>query len=394
MVCKQVFSYPLFRIKNTNKLFCTIHEAAKEVGKLTVDKNYKHPAAFEKGFYRKKVKGLVFCKSSLFKEIEMVLNLDKETTSFIKNVPEKKSIPLNNLVKKVVNELMLFIEGIWDRSKIHVVIHSSGYDSRLISAIIRKLEEKNGSSWLGEVYFICYEPEVQYFRMIMEYEGWEEKNLRTVKEKYPPLDYYKEAVSFENVGKYCSDVYNNRFGSYCYTFLIRKELEKFGVSNKSIQLFSGLYVDELFKQTQDFVYFVVKKMYDPQFELGMYDIVLPFLSFGVVSVLRKHILYPLRKGAKDKVKIEMVKFLDSKLATFPNYRIAKGGYGSFDKLSEHTRKVLEKEFRKSWYFKEVNPESVFPFPDTVISKSRSFREYSKAAICEYLINGSGCSLRV
>ena len=60
----------------------------------------------------------------------------------------------------------------WQPSKFHFIYHSSGYDSRVISSIIRSLYLERGDDWLGKVVFATNKWEATPFREIMLREGW------------------------------------------------------------------------------------------------------------------------------------------------------------------------------------------------------------------------------
>lgn len=75
---------------------------------------------------------------------------------------------------QVFDALVEAVEDVWIPDEFHYVLHSAGYDSRLMSLAIRELYRRNGSGWLGEVLFVECFGEGPWFRQVMEVEGWGE----------------------------------------------------------------------------------------------------------------------------------------------------------------------------------------------------------------------------
>ena len=66
------------------------------------------------------------------------------------------------------------IAASWRPEAFHVIFHSSGYDSRIISAAIKQLMLKNGKDWLGQgVLFLSNRWEATPFYAIMQAQGWD-----------------------------------------------------------------------------------------------------------------------------------------------------------------------------------------------------------------------------
>lgn len=64
------------------------------------------------------------------------------------------------------------IAAVWQPEKIHFIYHSSGYDSRVISGLIRSLYQERGDDWLGTTFFITNKWENLAFIEIMARQGW------------------------------------------------------------------------------------------------------------------------------------------------------------------------------------------------------------------------------
>lgn len=98
-------------------------------------------------------------------------------------------------VPDLLSTISSVIERDWPSDLFHVVMHSSGFDSRLLSATIRSLYQKHGSSWLGNVLFVCTKWEGESFKDIMAFEGWEPRQYIVIDEDASPDDYYAWSIT-------------------------------------------------------------------------------------------------------------------------------------------------------------------------------------------------------
>lgn len=67
-------------------------------------------------------------------------------------------------------QLMEHLRKHWDASHPNLVLHSSGYDSRIISSCLAELRDEG--FFLGEVHFRCHDPEGPAFIELMKRQGW------------------------------------------------------------------------------------------------------------------------------------------------------------------------------------------------------------------------------
>ncbi|HPD11189.1 MAG TPA: hypothetical protein PLN56_09385 [Methanoregulaceae archaeon] len=95
----------------------------------------------------------------------------------------------------------LFKEGIykaWDSSRFHVVLHSSGHDSRMVSWAIKELTEAHGFDWLGDVLFFELNWETEQFHKIMDAEGWGRDRRYVYNEGAEPGDVHEYSFNFSD----------------------------------------------------------------------------------------------------------------------------------------------------------------------------------------------------
>lgn len=83
----------------------------------------------------------------------------------------------------------------WRPDHFHAIVHSSGFDSRMISWAIRSLHQEHGDDWLGDVLFLCSKWEGDEFVKIMRYEGWSPDQYWVVDGDRKPADYYTPTLT-------------------------------------------------------------------------------------------------------------------------------------------------------------------------------------------------------
>jgi len=80
--------------------------------------------------------------------------------------------------------ILHFLQG--DQDHPTLVLHSSGYDSRILSSCLMELREAGYD--LGDIHFRCHGPEGPTFKQIMELQGWEPDEFSVF--EHPPEDHF------------------------------------------------------------------------------------------------------------------------------------------------------------------------------------------------------------
>jgi len=375
---------PKYRVVGNSEKFNTLRDAASQIDKLTLNDNYyihikKLPLSIKKNYNilanELSINGEI-TRPTLFKEIEAVTaDITPNIKSILNRKLKRNSISLKKYGDILLKSIMDHLNNVWDDSALYVMSHSSGYDSRLISRIIKELGKKN-------IRFICFQPEIEEFKKIMAYEGWASDHIITIKEDAPLLDYFAEAVDFVKVGKHSSDV--SKFITYCFRYVLSKEIEKM---SGDVRIISGLHADELLVSRRSRpAYFTVRMMHDIFFEWGEYDPLLPFLSVGF---LNHYVKYNISVSTNE-IKKSMISILDPHLFDLENYKwkyrkyIKLTGTHPVYSISKGIRNGMLKSFNRSWYCRELNKNINLPL--YISNKDDNYREYTKAAICEYFID--------
>lgn len=131
------------------------------------------------------------------------------------------------------------IEDAWLPDAFHLILHSSGWDSRVISGAIKKLVKKNGTDWLGAgLFFLCNRWEMGNFTKIMQAMGWDADRYAT----------YAEGAADEHFAVPVYDVWRcapmPRPGNF-FWYLPEWAEKKGLIPSENVQTFTGLWANEV-----------------------------------------------------------------------------------------------------------------------------------------------------
>jgi len=130
------------------------------------------------------------------------------------------------------------IAAAWRHDAFHLVFHSSGYDSRIINAVIHQLLDKNGPEWLGKgLLFLSNRWEAANFRAIMQAAGWEEQHYAAYDEG-PDDEHF--ALGLEDIWRAAPLPIPGNLWHYLPKWARSKSL----LPDSGIQSFCGLWANE------------------------------------------------------------------------------------------------------------------------------------------------------
>jgi len=378
---------PIYHDVESGISYLTFQEAAIACGKLTLIEE-------DSGYWTDNI----LYKSTIFKEVKAItLKMTDQIEALLDKSPVIDVDP--STAEKAVLALREALIRQWDPEKIHVMATSSGYDTRLLLAIIKQEQEARGEDWFGETYFYCVQPEIPEWRKVMDYFGWPEVVLRPIGEYAEPLDFFAPTMTFDAIGKANAGI--NRYRKAIS--IAELQLESFITVDENIQRVSATWSDEtsvwIGKKTETTREFIHRKLFDnpsPWYSKGT-EFIYPFASFEYVSLLLKQ-QPPLFGNAFKLAKLKVVDPILTDLERFPNgkFRLVKElkekGFLSYRELSAETISKMEQQFKDSWYYQTMNPKNVLPFKmEVTLAMNHEVREYIKAAICEHLIE-RGCEI--
>lgn len=139
-------------------------ELCRSLKRFTVDSRY-----FNRGY------AISDPTETIIKEVKMLLphqKIDKKYEGLL----GKQEMKLNDMAvitPKLKAALKEYIVSQWNPNEKHLMFHSSGFDSRIVSGILAELRVEKGKDWIGDIHFRCHQPEGAMFERIMKAEGWD-----------------------------------------------------------------------------------------------------------------------------------------------------------------------------------------------------------------------------
>lgn len=266
-----------------------------------------------------------------------------------------------------------------------IFFHSSGWDVRLIDHALDQWEGKK------QPVFVCWEPESEYFKLIMEYMGV--KNYLVYKEG-EKIDYRKELVAFDDAWRYVNGFYKPWcVAGPCIDWLVGQ-----GLVAKEPTVLMGLFANEFggmaewlrkrgLKQRvykllvskrypNPLIDRMVQKFYFARDYTAIYsarDLFLPYADIVAASNIPADREKYLWEKNEDLAKFEQMP--QSWLNQYPYW------HGADQRISDITRAGCLSRFNSSWY---AGKEGKVDYVPRDLSEEW-WREYVLASICEQMI---------
>lgn len=310
-------------------------------------------------------KEVTFNKYAHSPETEAFLNIDYIQTE-ISGIEE-----LYNVLKGV-------IEKHWDPTKNHIIGHSSGYDSRIISQIIKELGEKHGDDWLGEVLYIETLGEGEGFKRIMKEQG-----LRgfVYNEGVPPERYHDYSFNFKTFYQKFNGVVSFPVNQWYDAY--RDLEERGGLSSSNVQCFTGYGANE----TQEIAH--KKKGFPDYFRWHHYlqiqrfnlwgdNWVHPFWDFEVIGALAG---FPEAKKWKTRIGQVMADTMVPHLKHIPRQTLKSLGDNRTRYADSKLLQRVATDYMNSWYGKKVSVAMNSNFTNYY----NWWMHYCIASVCEHLL---------
>ena len=164
-------------LTNGKALHYSYVDLAKATDTLTFDQRFLNPAFTP------------MWPDTPFKEIKYASLLDilPESKHYLLVDQPRYVGSMQQYARQLLNSVKRFFLAIWN-DKTKIVMHSGGYDSRIISLALMELRQQEGDAWLGDIHFRCHQPEEDLFKIIMQAEGWRPDQYSCY--DGPQLDYY------------------------------------------------------------------------------------------------------------------------------------------------------------------------------------------------------------
>jgi len=283
-------------------------------------------------------------------------------------------------MRNIYNTLKDVIYKTWGND-FHVVGHSGGHDSRIISTIIKELREEHGDDWLGKILFVENGGEGIEFHKIMENQGWGKSQYMVYNEGANPRDYHAYSFNFKDAYQKFNGIsgfpYNQWWDSYDH-------LQKLGVLPEHFQAYSGYgaYIEGMVHAVGDLTKITSAHFfkYNYYYQLATFrlkgDWVYPWWSYDYIKeMVRMRDIQKQRHRVSDYISQYYTSSSNIKRPTIP--QVEKRGYRT---VSDNLMKKIVKDYDNSWYGKKFEAK-----PNNYIYYSDWWTHWCAASICEHLI---------
>ena len=289
-----------------------------------------------------------------------------------------KKTKLNDFIQRFTEILSDYIYSIWDRKIFHVVLHSSGWDSRILSSIILDLYHHHGDEWLGDIIFLCFGEESKSFQKIMKVEGWNEDQYISLSKLKTP-SYLESNLDFDTAWKRLNGPADCPI-SNCYWALdeiMRRDL----APSKNTELWGASYFNEIFSRLQNkrinqVSGFLKKYYYSRVVDFSSaipVPVIQPLLNLGSI----RHILQS-KVDILGDIRQRIIHEMNPELSDIP--RIPDVTVRVPTRMGDK----LIKQYKESWYGKR-NKNKVRGYTDEIKS-SPWWSHWTAASLCEWLNN--------
>lgn len=312
-------------------------------------------------------------RGSPFKEIEVV----------VPDIPvEVKTLrPMTNTALGIIwNSICNSIEDSWSPNHFHVIFHSSGYDSRIISGAIKRLVSQRGEDWLSPgLLFLSNRWEATPFRAIMSLQEWD-RSLYTAYDRGPSVDHFSRSLDF-NTFWHTTNAPTPSAGNLRWYLIDWAQGLNLLPSDDQLQVYTGLWANETW---DSLLKKGMKEWVDRHNRWYCYNqmAALPWKADRVeyplsdVNVLKGVLALGKGNGTDWRRRL-------SEIASLETVRIARDGQDDWKRpVSGGVIRMCRHSYADSWYAKNVKGDWTAPMSS---HWSNGWGEYGLASLCEALV---------
>lgn len=267
------------------------------------------------------------------------------------------------------------IEDLWSPDKFHLVLHSSGYDSRAFSLALKRVLARRGRDWLGRILFACYGLEGPSFLEIMRWGGWREGECVTLPDFTPC---YEIAVDFDTAWTWIN-VSCCAPGTLQENFIRLLHQRGRVPATEDVQLWYGFWgnpVQSLPSARNRFVT-MAQAQYDAEISLSIFDADDVNDVFGHYDVI-KYLVQAKVDLSGCAIHRELSSHFDCALGGIPRRNV----WDDYPTVPPGTLARAASDYATSWYGRKVHPGK----GRFVASRHRGWWGWwSRAALCDYLL---------
>jgi len=320
--------------------------------------------------------------STLFNEVEIVPYYKVIPQEWIKTLEkiDPRQVSKDVFLDGLIEALKTHIEKTWSKKKHHLIQHSAGWDSRVLSSLIHQIYEERGDNWLGKISFVCWGEECKILDKILKAEGWED-HLATCLVRSGDR-FFETNFDFKTAWKKLNGYASYPINHPIWAFDEMQKLGKIPKETDKIQIWAASFFNELLN--------LILKPTPPSLEEKFFKKYYYCVYADFVAVLPCEFIQPLlnteifRFILKNKIKFNgelrplLVKRLNKALIKIP--RIDSP---SITVPLNHFMNI-RKDYINSWYYKNTHymPRDL----SNLITFSNWWSMWSTASFIEHLIN--------
>lgn len=273
----------------------------------------------------------------------------------------------------------------WAPDKLHLIFHSGGYDSRIMSAAIRKLYEQRGVSWLGRVRFVCIGNECETAERVLRAEGWDGWESIAIRDMASIIQWTTDIAA---AGKRLNGISLQRLD---YNYALIEYLQAHGYihdADDGIQVLSGRN-ETLMGATmpeRNRLGWSWREAYNSYLSVSRYkvaDVVFPFgahevVALGLSSTHRVDWSTP-ERDEKAGYRRSIGVALCPALADIPRTTLL------MPKLSAADVERMRLDYSRTWYGQNIWPEATRDVTDNLLLRHSWWGAWSAAALCDALL---------
>lgn len=332
---------------------------------------------------------------TVFKEISIVPPAFSRTTEMkelINARTKRQDIGKDKFCSVMFDAMKKALLEKWIPGKSHIIQHSSGWDSRLISTALIALRKERGDAWLGDVLFVEVSGEHVQFKKVMQAQGWKTNQYTVYNYDSIPNEHHMRSFGFGDawlkLNGYCAYPVNCNYDAFEWL------RERFAIpESKHCQIVTGYGANEIgnwlnahkrgLKAYSDFIYYHSLS----HFPLwgGESIWIHPFYHLDYINTFVRY-----GKGRHPNYREAIVQKYGKKWAritkTHKNAK-RKAGYRT---ISKEIRMQCQDDYDISWLGRKV-------FPNIELKSDINYHPWwgywSLASFCDYLLE-SGHTINV
>jgi len=321
-------------------------------------------------------------EETLFNEISVVPHeevLPSYWRDLMKVKPLSAKTTFDDFVDGLRESMLKFIYENWDSNKFHFMLHSSGWDSRTMSAVMRVAYENLGAEAFGDFVFVCWGDEVPVFKKIMERKGWKKVNYITL--HHHDDAFYSYFFDFKKLYKYLNGTSSYPLNEIYWALDILRGDERIPDDDDKIEMWFSSHANRVFSEVIWQKENIIQEYSDKNF----YDIssnyysampckvVIPIINYYTMKHIMESDFKP-KKGIKQRISRK----LNPELRGLPRVRIPTGQV-----IPKKYQLKMMKDYNNSWYAQNLKPEAT---PYMLIRHNNWWLHWSAAALIDYAIS--------